>query len=187
MATHAPYPYDQYGMGHNDHFYPAKSTYAPYVYGKDSEKSKKKTMLAIPKLDRELINTWAKEMMAYLAAPLLVPAAITNAFSNIPAGLETETLWGKIARSLRAAFLRRSEERGASDEHSAADSLISKMKSKFKIGAEAFKKKINESEKELEENKTLEKKVRDLANMRNRLIDFFRWKRHRQEPSPQSV
>ena len=128
-ATHAPYPFrDQYSayLDQNEHLYPSRSTYAPYVYGSSNNLSNdaKKKNLVLSILDKEFINNWAKDVLAYLAAPFMMPSAISNAVTNIPSGLEAETFWGKIARSLRSALLKRSgkEERTGGGEPSASSS-----------------------------------------------------------------
>lgn len=111
-ATHAPFPYrDQYGMSTEDqHMFPHRSKYSPYVYGSSSgsQNAKKKNVLSV--FDRETVNSWAKDIVAYLTAPFMMPSAIGNAISNVPSGLETETLWGRIAKSLKSALNRKSGE-----------------------------------------------------------------------------
>jgi len=118
-ATHSPYPFrDQFSyLDQKEHLYPSRSTYAPYVYGSSNESKKKNLVLSI--LDREMINNWAKDFLAYFAAPFMVPSAISNAITNIPAGIEVDTLWGRITKNLRSALLKRSsEERGGSSSSS---------------------------------------------------------------------
>lgn len=118
-VTHAPNklssnsgynPFDDsgYGYGHDtEHLYPSRSTYAPYVYGSsnnlpEEEGVKKSPVLAI--LNREAINNWAKDVLTYFYAPFLVPAAISNALTNAPDGVEHETLFGRTVKSLKTFF-----------------------------------------------------------------------------------
>ena len=133
-ATHSPYPFhrDQYGLGSDrEHLYPSRSTYAPYVYGSSSgsHDAKKKNVLSV--FDKDTVNGWAKEIVAYLAAPFMMPSAISNAIGNIPSGLEAETLWGRIAKSLKSALNRRSEERNGAENTGDNNNVLKKMKKKL--------------------------------------------------------
>lgn len=166
-ATHSPFP--------------PRSTYAPYIYGSDPDEesaSKKKVVLA---LDRELITSWAKELMAYLAAPLLVPAAISNALQNTPPGLpDHASIWGKIVRSFRSVFLRRSENRDGNESlQSLDDHILFKMANKLKT---------SKLWQQLRERKQKEKKEKKERLVPGRLIDgLLRWKRHRTAASANPV
>ena len=180
-ATHKPFPYDQHGPRATHAPFPPRSTYAPYVYGMgdgDSAPAKKKTSALLSAIDKDTFTTWARDLIAYIAAPFLVPAAIQNAF-NTPAGLaEQASLWGKIARSFRMAILRRSEDRDSSDVSESlpnedAHHVLLKMKNKLKS---------SKIWQQLKERRQKEKKERLLPS---RLVDFLRLKRHRtSENSP---
>lgn len=107
-----------------------------------------------------------------------MPVAITNAFNTPPGLPEYQSLWGKIARSFRAAFLRRSEDRDGSDSIATsdqiADQILLKMKNKIKAS------KLWQQFKE-RNGKQKEKKERLLPA---RIVDFLRLKRHRTADSP---
>ena len=224
-ATHAPYPFrDQYSayLDQKEHLYPSRSTYAPYVYGSSSssQESKKKN-LVMSMLDREMINNWAKDVLAYIAAPFMMPSAISNAITNIPNGLEVETFWGKIARSLKSALLKRSSEGRdtSSDDNSEINSdnnllaalikkklipvtaqlaeSVSRRVKDFSTAVSdvvaaanaANKKAANNEEKEHEGDDSLRKKKKSVeyysgkeSNRLVKFIDFFRVKKHRQDP-----
>lgn len=123
-VTHAPSklgnsgynPFDDSGYGYGqdaEHLYPSRSTYAPYVYGSsnnlpDEDVNKKSSVLGI--LNRESINNWAKDVLTYFYAPLLVPAAISNALTNAPEGVEHETLFGRTVKSLKTFFAKPSSQ-----------------------------------------------------------------------------
>lgn len=117
-ATHSPYPYrDNYysHLENSEHLYPSRSTYAPYVYGSSSSQKAKRKSVISSIIDKEVVNNYVKDILAYFFAPFMVPGAVSNAMTT-PAGLEPETFWGKFSRNLRAAFLRRSsEERNGGD------------------------------------------------------------------------
>lgn len=101
-----------YGQHREQHINSIASTYAPYVYGssnkynnmKEDETSTKKTPALSSIVNREAINSWAKDFLAYLYAPFLIPAAITNAITNAPDGVEHETLFGKTMKSFKMIF-----------------------------------------------------------------------------------
>ena len=203
-ATHAPWPSmynDQYGQ-QNEHFFPAKSTYAPYVYGKDPQKAKKK-LIPFSVLDKDIFTNLAKDFVSYLAAPFLMPSAIANAVTNAPAGLETETLWGKIARSLKSAFLKR--EMGSKRGVENRNSEVTPNGDKSTLLASVLKNRIipilsllNASIKDGTMTAPLPKggvtkvdraKSVDAKNdaLMSRLVDFIRWRRHRTNPAAPSV
>lgn len=202
-ATHAPWPsmyHDQYGQ-QNEHFFPAKSTYAPYVYGKDPQKAKKK-LIPFSVLDKDVFTNLAKDFVSYLAAPFLVPAAITNAVSNQPPGLETgESLWGKIARSLRAVLLKREGGRKRGVENRDGEGvmtsggnnnllanviknriipILSLLNVQIKDGAMSTPLPKGGVTK-IDRAKSVDGKGDN--QLMARLVDFLRWKRHR-TPSP---
>lgn len=231
-ATHAPYSLrNQYSayLDQNEHLYPSRSTYAPYVYGSSNNLSNdaKKKNLVLSILDKEFINNWAKDVLAYFAAPFMMPSAISNAITNIPSGLEAETFWGKVARSLKSALLKRSgkEERTGGGEPSSssniesednsllaslirkklvpvtsqlADVLSKRLKdissvisavSSLSTPIEKSNGKKDFSEDEASDNsmtkkkKSIDKKgYRDSAVPLVKFIDFFRVKKHRQDP-----
>lgn len=194
-----------------------------YGSSSSSQESKKKNLNPLSILDREMINNWAKDVFAYFAAPFMVPSAISNAITNVPSGLEVETFWGKIARSLRSALLKRSSEgrdtsnSGSDDENSSSDnSILAALIKKRVIPAtahiaESLSKRINsittilsdayaaqkkiESEEGKEEEGSedaLRKKRKSIdygplgsrgeSNKFVQFIDFFRVKKHRQDP-----
>lgn len=206
-ATHRPYPYDQYLPRATHAPFPPRSTYAPYVYGSEVEPAKKKNVFSME--TRDVISSWAREFIAYLAAPLLMPVAITNAFNTPPGLPEQSSLWGKIARSFRLALLRRSEDRDGSetlpvegDGITEADKLLMKMKSKFnsalkatlkesipkilkklreKAVKDADKKKTESAKEPQKESENEKQKEKKSRLLPARLVDFLRWKRHRTE------
>ena len=194
-ATHAPWPsayHDQYGQ-QNEHFFPAKSTYAPYVFGKDAQKKKKLIPFSVIP-DKDMFASMAKDFVSYLAAPFYIPASISNAIST-PHGLQSESLWGKIARSLRAAFLKREgigskrtvQNRDATETGMTPDKnanlLASVIKNRIipilsllgniKDGSMTLPK---GGVTKIDRAKSVDSKDNQLAS---RLVDFLRWRRHR--------
>lgn len=197
-ATHSPYPFhrDQYGLNADrEHLFPSRSTYAPYVYGSSSgsHDAKKKNVLSV--LDKDTVSGWAKEIVAYLAAPFMMPSAISNAIGNIPNGLEAETLWGRIAKSLKSALNRRSEERNGAESTTDNNNVLKRMKKKlattgvqsiasliskrFRISdssspSSPSSSSLSQPSKSSHESKkkSVDKKFRDLVL--SRLVDFLR-------------
>ncbi|KAI1289572.1 hypothetical protein HDE_08491 [Halotydeus destructor] len=154
-ATHAPYPYDQYAQRATHAPYPARSTYAPYKYGEGPEAVPAKKSL----LGKDVLTTFKRDFVTYLAAPFMMPAAISNAFNTPPGLPEQSSLWGKIARSFRAIMLRRSEDRDGSTTIPSDENVLLKMKNRLKSSPvwKQFK----------------EKEKRD-RHLTTRLIEFFK-------------
>ena len=191
-ATHAPYPFhrNQFGLSaESEHLFPSRSTYAPYVYGSTSgsHDAKKKNLLSV--FDRETVNTWTKDIIAYLAAPFMMPSAISNAIGNIPSGLEADSLWGRIAKSVKSALNRRSEERNAGQASPDNKNVLMRMKKKlastgFQSLASLISKRFRTSDSPAilsqssaiaapdSKRKSVDKKFRDLVF--ERLFDFLR-------------